>query len=170
MTLPEVLDVIERLLNAAEHPDIVRVERYGTGAEAWGPTVEKSQVKTVTGVKVHHQSTSSASLWGSNRSDLTPVEAPEMPAPGLRGPRLAILTVRLLDVARPPQFSGWQLFSVAELAGAGEGLPFAVGITCADGSRVLLQASSTGASVGREPDVEPFPDYVVPEGLAAAVR
>jgi hypothetical protein len=167
VNLPAVLDVIERLLNAAQHPDIVKVERYGTGGQPWGPTADKSPVKTVTGVKVTHQSTATASLWGANRSDLTPVDRPAvMPAPKLRGPRLAILAHQLLDAARPAEFTAWQLFAVAELAPVGEGLPFALGITCADGSKMLLQASATGARVGNEPDEDPFPDWQVPAELA----
>jgi hypothetical protein len=160
VNLPAVLDVIERLLTAANHPDIVKVERYGTGTEAGGPTAEKSKTSHLVGVKVHHQSTSTASLWGSVPSGVTPAEPPaELPAPRLRAPRLVLLVAQLLDAARPAEFTSWQLFTVDEL---GSALPYAIGITCADGSKVLLQASSAGASVGREPDEDPFPDWQVP--------
>ena len=38
MKLAQVLDVIEGVIRASEHPDIVPIERYGTATEPWGPT------------------------------------------------------------------------------------------------------------------------------------
>lgn len=173
-----VLDVVERLLVAAQHPDTVTVERYGPGEGPWGPTVETSKARGVTGVRVVHQSSATASLWEADQPGAQAVEAPEVIpvpradklAPQMRAPRLLIFTAQLLDVARPAQFQSWQLLTLPDLGVEGqEGLPFGLGITGAGGGRMLLRASATGPTVGEEPAVEPFPEYVIPAGLGSAV-
>lgn len=167
MQASPVLDVIERLLNAAQHPDIVKVERYGPGQGPWGPNVQQSKVKAISGVKVRHQSTAAASLWEAVWPGEQPADMPEtLPPPrGNRAPRLVILAAQLLDVARPAQFKAWRMVTLPDL---GEpqtqaGLPFGLSIVTADGQKHLLRASATGANVGSEPDEDPFPGYVIPE-------
>lgn len=167
--MSQVLDVIETLLRAAEHPDIVEVERYGPGLGPWGPTVEQSRVKTITGVRVKHQSTATASLWEAVWPGEKPVDPPAaLPTPlQNRAPRLAIFVCRLLDVARPSQFKSWRLVELPNLGLDAEqaGLPFGLSIVTADGGRVLLRATATGPTLGAEPADEPFPDYTIPEGV-----
>ena len=168
VNLAAILDVIEGLLNAAEHPDIVKVDRYGDGNEPWGPSTERSKSKTLAGVKVTHQSTATASLWGAVWPGQQPVAVPDvLPAPKFRAARLAILVVQLLDVARPAQFKAWQLVALPDLgpAEARGTFPAGVSITCADGASMLLRATSTGASVGHEDTEDRFSDYMIPEGV-----
>jgi hypothetical protein len=102
----QVLDVMEQLLTAAKHPDIIRVERYGTSNAPWGPSAQESKVKSITGVKVKHRSTATASLWLAVWPGEKPITPPAAPLPPRqhRGPRLAILAAQLLDVAQPAQF------------------------------------------------------------------
>ncbi len=169
MRLAQVLDVVEGLLVASEHPDIVKVERYGTATEPWGPSVERSRTTSIAGVKVTYTSTSTALLNGRIETAAFPVPMPaELPPPRLRAPRLAIFVAQLLDVARPEVFSRWELVSLPSLGDAGQlgTLPYGLSIACADGTTMLLLAQSTGAMVGSEPTEEPFPDYVIPaEGV-----
>jgi hypothetical protein len=169
MKLAQVLDVVEGLLRASEHPDIVGIERYGDGAGPWGPDAATSKVKTVSGIRVRHQATSTASAWGAIwKSDPTPLPVPEaMPNPGRRASRLAIFIVQLLDVARPSEFRSWQLAALPGLAPAGEEgvFPVAISLECTDGTTMLLRTSATGAMVGADPEEEAFPDYVIPEGV-----
>lgn len=162
-----ILDIIERLLIAAEHPDIVAVERYGPGDGPWGPDVPTSKAKAITGVKVKYQSTATASLWEAVWPGEQPMPAPAvMPLPTQnRAPRLAIFVARLLDVAQPEQFQAWRLVSLPGVGLPGDHgvLPFGLSIATAGGSKMLLRATATGPTVGFEPESEPFPDYVIPE-------
>src|SRR3954469_19706656 len=108
MQLAQVLDVVEGLLVASEHPDIVSVGRYGKGTEPWGPSVDRSRTSSIAGVRVTYSSTATAMIWGAVWPGETPISAPEeMPAPVWRTQRLAIFVVQLLDVARPQQFRSW---------------------------------------------------------------
>lgn len=159
-----VLDLLECLLKAADHPDIVKVARYGPGDGPWGPTEKTSRAKGITGVKVTHGSTATASLWEAVWPDPRPVPAPVVAPPvRLRASRLVLLAVRLLEVARPPQVKAWQPVALPDLGKRDEpGLPYGLALVMADGAKVLLRASSTGPTVGTEPDEEPFPDYVIP--------
>jgi hypothetical protein len=171
--MSQVLDVVERLLLAAEHPDIVKVSRYGPDLGPWGPTVEQSKVKRISGVKVTFSSTATASLYEAVEPDEVPVDAPATAlSPARRAPRLAILCAQLLDAARPPQFKAWRLVSFPRIGLEAERgvMPFGVSIVLADGSRALLCASSTGPTAGSEPVDEPFPGYTIPEGVKQACR
>jgi hypothetical protein len=168
-----VLDVVERLLLAAQHPDIVAVERYGPGLGPWGPSVEQSRVKAITGVKVIHQSTATASLWEAIWPGEQAVPVPDkMPPPNQRAPRLPILVAQLLDYAKPEQFRAWRLVSLPNIGMSPEqdGMPFGLSIALADGTKVLLRATATGPTMGQEPSQEPFPDYVIPEGVRTCLQ
>jgi hypothetical protein len=165
MQLAEVLDVVEGLLVASEHPDIVSVKRYGT---ATGPSADRSRTSSISGVRVTYSSTATAVIWGAIWPGETPIPTPgEMPPPVERTGRLAIFVVQLLDVARPQQFRSWQLVALPDLGPtAARGTAASgVSVVCADGTKMLLRTSSTGATVGAEPTEEPFPDYVIPEGV-----
>ncbi|WP_412748447.1 hypothetical protein [Krasilnikovia sp. M28-CT-15] len=168
MKLPEVLDVIEALLIASEHPDIVTVERYGAGSEPWGPTEATSKARTITGVRVRYQSTATASLFGAVQPSERPVPMPDqVPPPDRRAVRLPIFTVQLLDFVRPQPFSSWQLVSFLDVGLEPERgqAPAGVSLVCADGTKMLLRCTSTGPVQGQEPSEEPFPDWVIPEGV-----
>jgi hypothetical protein len=167
MNYVQVLGVMERLLIAAKHPDIVSVERYGTSNAPWGPTVETSKTKSITGIMVRHQSTATASLWLAEWPGEQPAELPKvLPAPRQnRAPRLAILAGQLLDAAKPEQFKAWRMVTLPNLGrpDVQAGLPFGLSIVTADNTRVLLRVTATGPTVGQDPDEEPFPDYTIPE-------
>lgn len=180
MNLAQTLDVIEQLLTAAAHPDIVSVERYGSG-EAYGPTKEKSKEQHLTGLKVTYRSTATALLNGRIEPNVRPVPMPDslpprFSPPGkdgtskalsiLRAPMLVILVHRLLDAARPAQLTSWQPMSGPDgVDGPAGDLPFGLGITCADGTKHLLLAQATGATIGHEAVEDPFPDWRVPDAV-----
>jgi hypothetical protein len=164
----QVLDVIETLLRAAEHPDITAVERYGPGLGPWGPSVSQSKVKAISGVTVRHQSTATASIWEAVWPGEEPADPPAvLPPPRQnRAPRLAVFVAQLLDAAQPAQFQAWRLVTLPDLGSAGQaGLPFGVSVVEAGGKRTLLRVTATGPMVGADPLEEPFPDYVIPEGV-----
>lgn len=162
MKLAEVLDVVQGLLVASEHPDIVSVDRYGSSTEPWGPNAAQAKTSTISGVKVTYTATSTAMLWGAISPGVVVVPMPAvMPPPTQRTPRLPIFVVQLLDVARPPAFTSWQLVAQPtvgpkDLLGT---LPSGLTIACADGTKMLLLSQSTGAMVGTDPAEEPFPDW-----------
>ena len=165
MQLAQVLDVVEEVLVASRHPDIVKVERYGSATEPWGPNVAKSRTQTIAGVRVTYVATSTAVLWGAVKPDVVVVPAPpEMPPPTLRAFRLPIFVAQLLDAARPAAFASWQLVAQPTIGPKdrlGE-LPSGLSITCSDGTRMLLLSTATGAMVGSDPEEEQFPGYVIP--------
>jgi hypothetical protein len=166
-----ILDVVERLLNTAGHPDIVKVARYGPDLGPWGPTAEKSPVKNATGLKVTHQSTATAMLWEAIWPGEQPIEAPAvLPAPKQnRAPRLVLLVAQLLEVARPAEFKAWRLVTLPDLGRTDMEPRTALGLSfvLADGTRMLLRASATGATMGVEDEEDRFPDYVIPERATA---
>ncbi len=172
MAKTSVLDVMERLLTAAAHPDIVHVERYGPGLGPWGPNVQQSTVKAITGVRVVHQSTATASLREAVWPGEQPVDVPAvMPAPKQnRAPRLAIFAYQLLEAARPAELKAWRLVTLPDLGNQAKqaGLPFGLSVVTADGQKMLLRVTATGPTVGGEPDDEPYPDYVIPEEVRSA--
>jgi hypothetical protein len=166
--LAQVLDVIERLLVAGEHPDITKIERYGSATEPWGPDAAKSRTTTIAGLKATFSSTSTALLNGRIMPGAVEVPRPaEMPLPTQRAPRFVTFVAQLLDAARPQEFASWHLVSTP-IAGPKDQLgrlPYGLAITCADGTKMLLLCQATGAMVGAEPAEEPFPDYVIPAGI-----
>ncbi len=168
-----ILDILERLLTAAHHPDIVAVEQYGPGDGPWGPKSDPKKVRGISGVRVVHQSTATASLWLAVWDGEQPVEAPAVwPVPRQnRAPRLAMFAAQLLEHAKPAEVKAWRLVALPGLGNQEKqaGLPFGLSVVMADGSRVLLRATATGATVGFDPDEEPFPDYVIPADLGKAV-
>ena len=100
------------------------------------------------------------------------VAMPEvMPLPTLRAPRFVTFIAQLLEVARPAQFSSWRLVGQpsADPSSPIAGLPYGISIACADGTTMLLMCQATGAMVGAEPTEEPFPEYVIPESVTAAL-
>jgi hypothetical protein len=114
------------------------------------------------------------SLWEAVWPGEQPIDPPRvMPPPRQnRAPRLLIFTARLLDTARPDGLKAWRLVTLPQLGDPGTqaGLPFGLSIIAGDGRRVLLRATATGPTVGAEPDEEPFPDYVIPEGVRTCLR
>jgi hypothetical protein len=168
MRLPQVLDLVEGLLRASEHPDIVSVDRYGTSPEPWGPNVATSRTKSVSGIRVTYTATSTAMLAGQIEPKMVPVPMPaEMPPPTQRLSRLPIFVAQLLDVARPAEVASWQLVAHPQL-GPKDRLgtqPGGITIVFADGTQMLLLCQATGAMTGTDPAEEPFPDYQIPEGV-----
>lgn len=168
----QALDVIERLLAAARHPDITAVARYGPGLGPWGPTSQASKVKAITGVRVTFQSTATASLWEAVWPDPAPVPVPDMPAPSRRAQRLLLLAAALLDHAKPDQFRAWQLVTLPGLGLEDERgvMPSGLLLTDTSGKQFLLRATATGPTVGAEPAAEPFPDWAIPEEVRGCLQ
>ncbi|MEU4777448.1 hypothetical protein [Micromonospora sp. NPDC023633] len=155
MQVSQALDVVEALLRAAEHPDIVAVERYGADVQPGG--------QSPAGVKAVHGSGSAALLWGAvPPRDATPVPLPSEPLPPKwRAARILVLAHQLLDAARPDVFRSWEL---CRQAGVESPVAAALRITASDGSVVYLRATSAAGSMG-EPETDPHPDYRIPQGV-----
>ena len=168
----QILDILETLLAAAKHPDITAITRYGPGLGPWGPSVEESKVTSITGVKVTHQSTATASLWEAVWPGGTPVPAPADLPPSRRATRLLVFAAELLDIAKPDQLRSWELLALPNLGVAAEAgsMPYGMGVVTADGAKILLRATATGPTVGFEPVEEPFPDYRIPEEVRTCLH
>jgi hypothetical protein len=155
--LPEVLDVLRRLFEAAQHPDIAEVRVYSGGDEP---------MRNGLALKDHRGG--STYLAGAVWKGEQPVDAPEqLPAPKSGAPRIAILAVKLLDVARPADFRDWRLVALPDLGPTdGRGTtPTGVSIVAADGSRVLLRAMHGGSQTG-DPAEDPHPDWRIPVSIS----
>ncbi|MEV6349250.1 hypothetical protein [Actinoplanes sp. NPDC051851] len=152
--LAQVLDVLERLLAAARHPEITAVDRFGSDAAPGGPSPAGVRVRYTTGAEAY--------LWGAVWPGENPLPVPEtLPPPlGRRPDRLAVLTAQLLDAVRPPEFASWQLLGLPDLGPAGERgkAPRGIRITGADGTSLLLRVTAAGGPTA-ESETEPYPDY-----------
>ncbi len=170
-----LLDLVERLLKAAEHPDIVKVERYGPGRGPWGPDVDQKKGPAATGILVRHQWSATASSWLAQwPGEEQPVDEPsELPPPRQnRAPRLAILVKQLLDAAQPAHLKAWRLVKLPNLGRADTQahLPFGLSVVTAGGGRELMRVTATGATEGFDFDADPFPGYVIPEGVKTCLQ
>jgi hypothetical protein len=156
--LPDVLDLLRRLIEGAQHPDIADVRLY-----SGGPEPERN------GVAVRDQRQGHMYLAGTTWKGETPVDTPDvLPPPKLGAQRIAVLAVKLLDVARPAELKAWRLVALPDLGSTdARGVaPAGVSLACADGTRVLLRATHGGAQAERDPEEDPFPDWRVPDSLA----
>ncbi|QLQ38016.1 hypothetical protein [Micromonospora robiginosa] len=156
MQVSQALDIIEALLNAAEHPDIAAVERYGRDAQPGG--------QSPAGIRVQHRSSDTRALL---MADVPPRTAQPVPVlteplpPKWRAARILVLVHQLLDAARPEQLAGWELVTQD-----GTHSPVAAGIriTARDRSVVYLRGIAASGQQ-REPENDPYPDYRIPQGV-----
>jgi hypothetical protein len=142
-----VLDVVEKLFNAAGHPDVVRVHRYGGG-------------QSRAGVAITYQSGSSAYLSsaGLGNSPPVPYDLPaELPSLRFRAQHALKFLLELLDAARPAPFAAWRPVAFADTALK----PTGVEIRGKDGTTAYLLVTS-GSGPTKDPDEDPYPDYVIP--------
>jgi hypothetical protein len=154
------LGVIERLFNAAEHPDIVEVERYGRDLKPGG--------QSPSGVGVTYQSGSAGYIWAAAPGTPAPVphDLPaELPSLRFRAQHTLAFLVRLLDAARPEQFTAWRPVAFDGVWMKPSGLE----IRCKDGSSFYLRVTS-GSGPTADPKSDQFPDYVIPEGVKTCLR
>ena len=163
MHLAQVLDVIESLIVASGHPEITAVGRYGNDLVAGGPSPA--------GVRVRYETGAEAYLWGAVWPGENALPTPErLPPPSRRVDRIAVFITWLLDAARPGALRSWQLVALPELGPTDERgkVPAGVRIVCADGTSLLLRATAAGGPE-RDPDIDPYPGYQVPEALSGRV-
>jgi hypothetical protein len=154
--LAQVLDVLAALLAAADHPEVAAVERYGQDLVPGGPSPA--------GVRVRYRNGSEAYLWVALWPGENPLPTPEtLPSPKRRADRIAVFTAQLLDVARPAQFAAWRVVALPDLGPLEESgkAPRGVRIDCADGTSLLLRATS-GVGPSGDPDEDPYPGYRIP--------
>jgi hypothetical protein len=154
--LSETLDLLKRLLDAAGHPDVAEVSLYSGGPE---PDRNGVAVKDRRGGHMY--------LSGATWKGEIPVDTPDvLPPPNLGAQRIAALTVKLLDAAKPVELQAWRLVALPDLGptDARSVAPTAVSLVGADGSRMLLRATHGGSQTG-DPAEDPHPDWRVPEPL-----
>lgn len=163
-TMPNttVLDVIEGLLQAAQHPDYTSVARYGRDSMPGG--------QSPAGVKATHMSGSTSLLWcAAPDRDARPV-SPELAAEAMvcmPGRALNLLR-RLLEAAEPEQFTSWEMCAAPGVGWPRHGeSPSALRITGRDGSVAYIRATAASGPGGAaaEPKSDPCPDYEIPEGV-----
>jgi hypothetical protein len=144
--LGDVLDLLKRLIEAAQHPDVAEVRVYSGGPE---PARNGVAVKDRRGGHMY--------LAGATWKGETPVDVPTvLPPPKLGAQRIAILTVQLLNAARPSELQDWRLVALTDLGPteARGTMPSGVSLIAADGTRFLLRALHGGSQTG-DPEEEP---------------
>mgnify|MGYP007112205263 CR=1 FL=1 len=153
-----VLDVVETLLAAANHPDYTKVSRYGADSMPGG--------QSPAGVKATHLSGSTSMLWAAPvPSGATPVEAGEGMVASMPG-RTLRLAMALLDAAQPAAFTSWQLCAAPGVGWRETGRsPSGIRIVGADGTVAYLRATAASGPGGgaAEPKQDPCPDYTIPQ-------
>lgn len=158
MQLGQVLDVIEGVLVASQHPDIAEIRRYGTDTAPGGQSPAGVAVRWVYG------DGATSYLAGSALRIESAVPTPEeLPPPRAVLARLPVFVVRLLDVARPTAFQSWRLVAIAGIGPTGQQgqVPAGVGVVGADGSKFVLH-STYGSGQTKEPETDPHPEYQIP--------
>ncbi len=156
MQVSQALDVMEALLRAAEHPDIVTIRRYGRDAQPGG--------QSPAGVKIQHRSSDTWALLSAfpPPRDATPVPLPsEMPPPKWRAARILVFAHQLLDAGKPEPFASWELCRQPGTEGP---VAAAIRVSARDGSVFYLRGMAASGSM-REPEVDPYPDYQIPQGV-----
>ncbi|WP_436532878.1 hypothetical protein [Actinoplanes sp. HUAS TT8] len=157
MQLAELLDLLKRLIEAGQHPDITDVSVFSRGPEL-----------ARNGVAVKDRWSGSTFLSGSDWKRESPVETPAVLPPPKKGvQRIATLTIMLLDAARPAQLQAWRPVALPDLGptDARGATPAGLSIVCADGTHFLLRATQGGSQLPT-PDEDPHPEWRVPEGLS----
>lgn len=160
MDTAQVLDVVERLHYAAEHPDIVQVKRYGRDLKPGG--------QSPAGVSLKYQSGSEAYLWSAAPGKTAPVShdlPADLPSFKFRAQHALAFLVQLLEAAQPEQFTAWRpvAFDGVDLK------PSGLEIRCKDGTSVYLRVTS-GSGPNGDPEADPYPDYAIPEGVKTCLR
>lgn len=158
MQVTQALDMMEAILRAAEHPDIVSVSRYGADTQPGG--------QSPPGIKAVHQTGSYAMLWAAvPHRHARPVPLGDMPPPRYRAQRILVLAHQLLDVARPEVITSYELCATPGVGDwTGDPPLSALRLKCGDGSVVYLRATAASGG-GAEPETDPYPDYQIPQGV-----
>lgn len=157
MQLPDILDVLKRLFEAAQHPDIAGVSVFARGSEL-----------PRNGIAVKDRWSGTTFLSGADWKGETPVDTPAVLPPPKQGvQRILTLAAWLLDTAKPAQFQAWRLVALPDLGptDARGTTPAALSIVCADGTRFLLRATQGGSQLPT-PGEDPNPDWRVPADLS----
>ncbi|WP_067497499.1 hypothetical protein [Actinoplanes sp. TFC3] len=142
MQSSEVLDVFEKLLNAAQHPGIAKVERYDG---------------VVSGIRVRFSWETDGFLWVKADAP-APTAGPEPTGEKFgTAPYLIKLALDLCESARPGGFASWVPATYKGMPVAPSGLQ----IKTTDGGTVNLRVTSGG----QDPEVNPHAGYSVPAGI-----
>lgn len=153
----DVLDIVERLHQAAAHPDVKAIRRYGRDSEPGG--------QSPPGVALTYRSGSEAYFAAVLQAAVEPVELPEaFDAQTFRAriqPALRLL-VQLLGAAKPAEFTVWRTVGFPGVGAS----PCGLEIRCADGSTAYLRVTS-GFGGNAALDVDGFPEYRIPAAVGA---
>jgi hypothetical protein len=146
VTPQQILDTLERLLRAAQHPDVIEVYRYAQSHE---------------GIGIVYSTRAKAFVWLAPDAVSTPAELPaELPPWETRVQHVLTLLVELLDAARPAGIDGWRTVAVGGTDLAPCGLEVRAGQT-----RVVLRVTAGGAQ-GKDSDPQDWAGWTIPAGIA----
>lgn len=137
----QIFDMLDRLIQAAGHPDITGTYRYGDSETA---------------VAVTYASGAKAFVWPADKAKATPVDLPDDPGDyRARVGYLLRLLVDLLDTARPDGWV-WRTVGVEGVDLAPCGLEIRAG-----GTSVVVRVTAGGAP-GPDTDPESFAGWALP--------
>lgn len=147
MNTTDVLDLIEKLLTAAGHPDIAQVEQYGQGTP-----------QSPAGVAVTYQSGAQAFVWAvAGKPKTEPVELPEDLGPyKFRANHALKLVIDLLEAAKPAGIGGWRTVAYDGVGQRPAGLEVRT-----DQGVVALRVTSGGAP-GPDSDPQAWAGWTIP--------
>ncbi|MFI5934172.1 hypothetical protein [Actinoplanes sp. NPDC051494] len=146
MTPAEALDLVERLLTAAQHPDVSRVYRYD-GATS--------------GVALTYRSDAKAFFSPMpGKVGVQPADLPEdLGRWTFRGNYALKMLVDLLEAVRPAAVTGWRTVAIDKIAMKPAGIELS-----GPGGTVVLRVTS-GGPMGLDSDPADFENWRLPEGI-----
>lgn len=146
--MPTVLDTIERLLKAAQHPDIAGVSQY--------------EGNTGRAIEVAYQSQAKAFIWPVTEKVTTaPADLPNaLPEYKFRAQHALKLLCDLLELAKPDGWR-WRTVSVEGAALAPCGLEVWMG-----GKTTLLRVTSASTPLPKDSDPADWADYQLPPSIS----
>lgn len=147
MNSNHVLDVIEKLWTAAQHPGVTRVERFDGALH---------------GVAVIY--TSGAKAFFSVVTDRVQTQQADMPADlgpwKVRTHHALKLLLDLLEVAQPAGWK-WRTVNIAGVPKSPSGVEFT------DGAGSVLVRVTAGGPMALDSDPADWPDWTIPAGVSA---
>jgi hypothetical protein len=146
VTPPQILDTLERLLRAAQHPDVIAVDRFAS---------------SLTGIAITYQSQAHAYVWLAEDAVVKPAELPAvLPDYKDRVQHVLRLCVDLLEAVTPSGIDAWRTVAV-------EGAQLSpCGLEVRAGQAGVVLRVTAGGAPGTDSDPATWAGWTIPADIA----